>query len=456
MAIKTPMRKQRIALASILLVITSISLGETRDGSALQPSAEQLDSLTLERCLSFALEGNSDLKLAALGVQSSAAQRQELAAQRFPTIGLGAGYALFSENQRLSPAGVPNDPGAYGQTIINGDLNLAMPLFTWGKISADVGSASFRIKASESRLGRIKQEVVFQVSAAFYGILGQRQRLESARIARKSLEEHQRRVQDLIVAGKAAKVDLLKMQVRLADLDQRIIREEEMLRRQKLLLTNLMGLPINPDSFRVIGQLDSSAKSDESDWSLDTAYTYRLDYLGLQALRDAQERKLTSAKAIRFPNVAAYASGGTRWMPQADILQTRAKESDILVKAGIILALPLFQGGQISARIQQQKIALEEAEENLKKMRLQIRMEVESATMSVKAARARLTVGEAASLQAAETYRIDQEKYLLGKGTMADVLEAQSVMLEAETNYTSALYDSKISSAQMRLALGVK
>lgn len=447
--------RQWLMLIPILLILVSVSSGKSADGIARNPTKDRLDSLTLEQCLTLALDGNPDLKLAALGVQSAASQRREIAGQRLPAIGLVAGYSVYSENQRLVPAGVPNDPGAFGGTIFSGDVNLGMPLFTWGKITSEIGFASLQVKASEWRLERVRQEVIFQVSATFNEILAQARRVDAALIAKTSLKDHLKRVQELIQAGKAARVDLLKLQVRLAELEQRIIREDDALRRQKLLLANLMGLKVEPDSFAITGRLDTTVHTDEYYWNPDTAFYLRPDYQALQTLRDAQQRKLKSAQAVRLPGVSAYAAGGTRWMPEPDITQSGAEEQEWTAKGGIVLTMPLFQGGQVSARIQQQKIVLQEVEENLNKLRLQIRLEVESARINLNAAQARFAAGKAAVGQADETYRIEQEKYLLGKGTTADLLDAQAARLEAETNYYSALSDIKTASAGLRLALGV-
>jgi len=43
--------------------------------------------------------------------------------------------------------------------------------------------------------------------------------------------------------------------------------------------------------------------------------------------------------------------------------------------------------------------------------------------------------------QAEESPRIEREKYDLGKGSITDVLDAQSALLDSQTNYYRALAD---------------
>jgi outer membrane protein TolC len=444
-----------ISLAVALLVWMNSSAGQTVRFDALKITLTTRDSLKLEDCLNYAREGNPDLRLSALEVQMAHAQKMEVMGQRLPSIGFGAGYTRLSESQRLIPAGIPNEPGVFGREIINGDLSLGLPLFTGGKITAEISQASQKMKASVARLERARQEISFSVTSVFYGILSQNRRLQSVRFARDSLLEHQKRVEELLAAGKAAKVDLLKIQVRLADLNYRIIREEDLLKRQKLLLLNLMGMPLDPDSLALADDPAAVLPDRDLNWSLDQVYQMRSDFLSLQSLREAQARKLASVKAVRLPVISTFAGVGVKWMPQAEVVQYGAEETDLLVKGGINLNLPLFQGGQISSRIQQQQIALQELDESLIKLRLQIRMEVESAWNAFRAAQARFAAGEVSVEQAQEAYQIEQEKFLLGKGTMVEVLDAQSALLEAESNYFSALSDLQISSAQLDLALGL-
>ena len=61
---------------------------------------------------------------------------------------------------------------------------------------------------------------------------------------------------------------------------------------------------------------------------------------------------------------------------------------------------------------------------------------------------------EKAVEQARESLRIEREKYNLGKGAIVDVLDAQSAMLDSQTNYYRALADYNTAIAQFRLAVG--
>jgi outer membrane protein TolC len=108
----------------------------------------------------------------------------------------------------------------------------------------------------------------------------------------------------------------------------------------------------------------------------------------------------------------------------------------------------------VEARISDQRAKLAAAQERLRKLELQIRLDVETALLNVNSSWERIEVTQKAIDQAMESFRIERLKYDLGKGAIVDVLDAQSALLESQTNYYRALADFHTAMAQLRLAMG--
>jgi len=106
------------------------------------------------------------------------------------------------------------------------------------------------------------------------------------------------------------------------------------------------------------------------------------------------------------------------------------------------------------AKVSEERSQLAAVQERLRKLELQIQLEVETAASDIESSSQRVkTTGQAIS-QARESLRIEREKYDLGKGSITDVLDAQSALLQAETNYYRALADHAIARARLQLAEG--
>jgi outer membrane protein TolC len=123
---------------------------------------------------------------------------------------------------------------------------------------------------------------------------------------------------------------------------------------------------------------------------------------------------------------------------------------------GVVAEYPIFDGGRIRSQISEQETKFASQQQQLRKLTLQIRLDVETAIINVNSARERVFATKKAIEQSEESFRIEQEKYDLGKGSITDVLDAQSAMLVAQSTYYVSLADYNIAVAQLGMATGEK
>jgi outer membrane protein TolC len=366
------------------------------------------------------------------------------------------GYSRYQDDQRLSPATRNGELGAFSKDIFNADLVLSLPLYTGGRITNEIRASELLRQSAVHRLARTRDETVFNISSVFYSILGQRHVIESLEFSRKALDEHRKRVNDLIAAQKAAKVDLLRTEVRLADLDQRIVRERNTLAIQQQVLLNLMGVGDIQGHFDVQGELASSEAKVSLEESMGAAQAQRSDYLSAQAAYEAQARRVDVARGGHWPTVSLRGGYGGRGAGHASDAAAGTDRFEDVGTVGVFIDIPLFEGGRVSAQVRQEQARLRAAQERLRKLELQVTLDVQSAVSNVTSARERVAATEKAIEQAKESLRVEQEKYALVKGSITDVLDAQTALLEAQTSYYRALADYNIAIAQLRLARGEK
>jgi len=116
--------------------------------------------------------------------------------------------------------------------------------------------------------------------------------------------------------------------------------------------------------------------------------------------------------------------------------------------------IPVFSGGYISAKIKKEKAAEAAAAERLNQLELQIQLDTETAILNIGSSCKRVRATEKSITQAKESLRIERERYEFGKGSIIDVLEAQSALLNAQMNYYNSLAAYKTAQAQYALAIG--
>jgi len=427
-----------------------------RGAATSRPAAPSVNAVVdLSQAIEIALANNPEV--AAVGWESQAAQAQRDAAfgAILPTVNVVGGYTRYLDDQRLVPATFNSEKGVFSDDIFSSDLVVTVPLFTGGRLISEIRAAELLQKAAEHRLARSRQELVFNVSSVFYSILAQRKVIESLEFSKKALQEHLKRIQDLIASQKAAKVDLLRTEVRLADLEQRLVQERNVLAIQERVLTNLLGLDHPEKPVEVVGDLVlAQAVIPGTDQALGQAFGGRSDYLAARAALEAQAKAVDAARAAHWPTVALQGAYGGRWAARPTDRLPGTESTEDVGRVGIVVDVPVFEGGRIEARIRQERATLAAAQERLRELELQVRLDVETALLNVNSSRERVLATEKAIEQAQESLRIEREKYDLGKGAIVDVLDAQSALLDSQTNYYRALADYDTAWAQLRLAVG--
>jgi outer membrane protein TolC len=412
--------------------------------------------LELAQAVDIALANNPELTAGGHEIDAVQAQRDAAVGQLFPTLRAAGGYNRYLDDQRVLAASENGEMGVFSRGIFSADLVVSMPLFTGGRIVSEIRGAELLRKAAEHRLARSREELVFNVSSTFYGILASRRVVESLEFSQKALEEHLKRVNELVAAQKAARVDRLRIEVRLADIRQKALQARNVQAIQTRILANLMGLEGAPPDLALGGELtlqeDAPAVSVES--ALAGAMRQRSDYLAARAVLEAQAKAVDAARAGRWPTLSLQGAYGGRWAEDPSGQPPGTDSSGDVGRVGLGLEFPLFEGGRIAARVREQRAKLAAAQERLRKLELQIRLDVETAALNAVSSRERVLATEKAVEQAGESLRIEREKYELGKGAVVDVLDAQSALLDLQTNYYRALADRNVARAQLELAVG--
>jgi len=403
--------------------------------------------LTLERALHIALANNPDIVAGAWNVAAVQARGRYASSGHWPTLGVNAAYRHHWHQERLVPARGPVADAAFSHDIFAGDVVLSIPLLAGGRVMSAVAASELMARAAEHRLAQTKEELIFNVKSTFYAILGQTRMIEALEHSQKALDEHLSKTRELITARKAARVDLLNIEVRLAEINHHLVKQRGTVEISKRLLASLLGIEaIPPGGLSIQGELAARKVNLDSRRILSTAIETRPDMAGLALEIQAQAKRIDMARADYWPVVSAKATYGARANAQG--------KYDDLGFAGLELSLPVFTGLSTAARVEEEHAKLRALQERQRKLTLAIRREVESAVIQVQTTTAQAEATEKAIAKAEESLRIASEKAALGLGTAMDVLDAQAALLNAETAYFAALVDLHTSLALLDLTAG--
>ncbi len=408
-------------------------------------------ALTLQDAIETALENNPGLSVRRYETSASAARQSMALSDRLPHLNLQGSITQYHEDRLMAP----RRPGGadtlqFTDQPLAGEAVVQMPLFTGGRLLNKSRAAKLLHDASEHRFARSREELVFQVTSVFYSILAQRHTIEALEFSQGALQEHCNRIHELIRAQKAAQVDLLRTEVRLSDLKQQLTREKNILAIQTRQLTNLTGVPYAPaEPPTIVGKLEpDDVPVPDIEQGLLQALSMRPDYLEALATLTAQDKNLRAAHALRSPSLTLKGAFGSVW--DGDDTEQENQTGSIM----LAIDLPVFSGGYISAQVREKRAIHSMALERLRQLELQIQLDVEIAVLNIGSSYERIQATQKSIEQAKESLRIEQEKYSYAKGSITDVFDAQSALLDAQMNYYRSLANYKIAQSQYQLATG--
>ncbi|HRS84029.1 MAG TPA: TolC family protein [Smithellaceae bacterium] len=416
---------------------------------------------TLQRCIEIALDRNPEIAASKWDIAAADARYDGAKSAFWPQFSIEGGYQRSLDDQRLIAARYNGEPGVFDRDLVRGDVMARVNLFAGGRMISEADAARKLSAAEKKKFIRTRDELIYAVTGVYFSVLGQQKILESLKFSHHALDLNRQRVAKLYEAQKVAKVDLLRTEVRLSDVNQSILKEENTLAIQKRLLFNLMGYDAVPENARLEDKASLPAETAlDMGRLIETALKNRPDFQAAKDRVAAQTARVYAARAGHLPSINLVGTYGVRYAPRPDDVgkypgtKEDALSTEDVGSIGIFLSVPLFEGGRVSAKVREEAALLAAAQDRLKKLELQIRQETEAAALDVLSNTARFKATEKSIEQAKESLRIESMKYELGKGSITDLLDAQAALLQAETGNCRTCIDFHISIARLKLATG--
>lgn len=433
----------------ILIVIGAMVVSLTR----LQAIAEGED-ITLERCIQTALEASPDLQSASARVSAASAAVKEAASAYFPQVGLSGSWTrtdnppqafFMSLNQRR--ASLQEDFNNPSDTEnVRGSVVAQWRLFDSGRRVADRQAAKQGARGSEFMLESARNDLVYQITRAYYGILQVRSFIVVQEDALKSLTESLRVATERHQAGSAMKTDVLNLEVQLSQAREELIRAKNGLKLGVAALNNAIGRTlVRPGDVAALREDNRiSGATNEVSGGVEA----RPEWRAMEARVRMTDARVSRARREYLPVVNGV--GSVDW----DSETLSGFEQSYLVGAAV--ELNIFDGQRNRSALARAKASATEAQADAEKLRQALELDLTQAKLNEDEARERLEVASKSRASAEEALRITQEQYQQGSVVISDLLMAQMGLTATRTRQVSAQYDCLIAHANVERALGRK
>ena len=123
--------------------------------------------------------------------------------------------------------------------------------------------------------------------------------------------------------------------------------------------------------------------------------------------------------------------------------------------AGVMVRLNLFNGGATKAKVAQAEADKAIIEEQVRKQRQQIELQVKTAQLNLETARKRMTLAEKAIKSASESLEMTRARFGEGLLLSTQLIDAETVLTGMRVRLSGARAEEQIALAELRHALGL-
>lgn len=326
-----------------------------------------------------------------------------------------------------------------------------------------VRAARIAREAAAAGTERVRTLIALEARLRYYDALFARELVRVREQAVAQAEARIEQVRSFYDAGTAAEFDLLTAEVEAENLRPPLIearneRELALNRLKRVVGVPLSrpvglteGFPVVPADSEVIGSPDGAVHEAELQAAVEAALAGRSDLATQRLVVELQEQQVTAERRSAFP-VFDFTANYLRRASTDDL----PRESDFVdsLTAGVAFDVDLFDGGERAGRVAQAEAALERERQRLSRLSEGVRLEVEQAYLTVRAAREWVEASRGTVTRAERALEIAQLRFQNGLSIQLELDDAELALTEARTNLARSLHAYATARAELQAATG--
>ena len=439
------------------------------------------DSLSLDSALTLARANNRRLLMAQQDIRKAEALRKEARTNYFPQISLQAGgYHAYNPVLEYAASDIPNASARDLLLTLYNDYGVALglpdrlallqqgamatatamqPLYMGGKIVAGNKLAEVGVQAARYQADIVERDLMQQTEEMYWLVVNLEEKQQTIASVAALLDTIHYQVETAIQAGATMRSDLLAVelqqneialqQLRLTNgialacqaLAQAIGVSEEGLNSNNYEDSRRCGLQAAPSELESVEMYGAAGRPHLHE--LSSINRPESSLLALQVQAATLEKRMTLAEAL--PQVALGAGVsylGHTTTPYKSGAHSLPNGIDWNDKANggvfLMVKVPLTDWWKTTHKLQQHDAAIQRARLEETELNEQMALQEQQAYNSMQEAGVEVARYETAVQSAEENLRLTRLKYEAGLVSIADLLQNQSLLLQARNNLTDA------------------
>ena len=421
-------------------------------------SAQTVLTLSLDQALDMATQKNVTMLNASLDIAYAETQVNEIKAQGLPQI---SGSTDFSHTFKIPTQIIPGDfVGQPGTTIatqfgvpfnINAGIGASQLLFD-GSFFLGLKAASEFVNISKLSASASEIDIKEGVTKAYYMALISEQNLSQLNTSLENIKKLQSETEQLYNAGFAEKLDVDRLTLSVANLEININKLQNQAKLAKQLLLNSIGVDVNQE-ITLTSELPDEPVSDSnvSDFNPENRIEIKL----LDQQQELNQLSLKRYKMGYVPSLYGNFSYGSSTFASDGDFDKLGDDWYGNGRYAVSLSVPIFDGFYKKAKMDQVKIDIEKTENTKRQAILGMNLQVAQAKTNYVNALKTIELQKKSQDLAERIYNTTSIKFKEGIGSSFEMINAESELTQAKTNYLNALYELNVAKIDLNKALGL-
>lgn len=411
-----------------------------------QSSSRVEGPLSLAKALEIAARNNPEAIGAAADLAAAKQATRSAQAKRLPAISAN-GFASSGSYGAIFPSTPRVDPfynlAAPSGGFLDANVMLMLPLLTGGLLDSMVGSARGLESAAGFDLAEAKADAALSAEDSYLRALLASENMVAAEARMQANEDLVKTTRSQFEAGKGIEASVHRAESELAQAQRAHTSAQG--EREKALLDLESSLGLDLDSpITLSDSLSDPGPAEALDVYLAMANKGRAALLASRARLRSAEAEVGAAQGARRPQLygVAMADGASRSEAQG-------------ASVGLVLSVPLFDGGERRAEVARAQAMRDRAAANLRKAELDVQREVRQAFVDRATADVNVKSAEASVTSAKDAYDVAALRVANGKSILVEQFDALQALTRARADLAQARYDRQIADARLRRAAGL-
>ncbi|MBI4715542.1 MAG: TolC family protein [Nitrospirae bacterium] len=402
--------------------------------------------LSLGDVLFSAMDKNEQIRMAGERLFRAERDKERAISALLPKLTLEGNYTRYPEETASLGAStiVPQSEMSYNLLA-----RLNQPLYEGGKLRSGLRIAEGGIAAGRNARTEVEENILFQTARTFYDVLKAQESLEVEKRNLTRLAEHLRQAQVRLQVGEVTRSVVLRAEAEYAGGEAAVTQAENTLSVLREQLRKLAALPGEFALQRPEASGGDAAMAESEEGLKARAEKSRADLQRRLTEEAVAKERVTFARGEFRPSLSLEGIYFQRGQdPESTFFIDRSWS------AAVKMDDPLFEGGLRRADVRHSLSSLREARLTREELEKEVDVEVHNALLALRTAEQVLISREKQTTFARENFEMVSKQFEHGLATNVDVMDANSLLLQAERDYTHAAIEKEFAVLALRKATG--